>query len=81
MADDRLTSYALEVEGQMLEICAVSMGNPHCVLQVPDVGNASVEQLGPKIEHHVRYPERSNVGFMTILTLTQYVVVAADQLK
>ena len=67
VADARSTCYALEVEGQNLEICAVSMGNPHCVLQVPDVASAPVEELGPKIEHHARYPERSNVGFMTVL--------------
>jgi len=70
VADARSTCYALEVDGQILEICAVSMGNPHCVLQVPDVGRAPVEEFGPKIEHHARYPERSNVGFMTVLDRT-----------
>jgi len=70
VADARSTFYTLEVEGQMLEICAVSMGNPHCVLQVPDVGSAPVEELGPKLEHHARYPERSNVGFMSVLDRT-----------
>lgn len=67
VADARSNCYALEVEDKILEICAVSMGNPHCVLQVPDVGNAPVDELGSKIEHHVRYPERCNVGFVTVL--------------
>ena len=70
VADSRSTCYALKVEDQTLEICAVSMGNPHSVLQVSDVGSAPVEELGSKIEHHARYPERCNVGFMTVLDRT-----------
>jgi diaminopimelate epimerase len=62
--------YVLEVDGETLEISAVSMGNPHCVLQVADVETAPVHELGPKIEHHERFPERANVGFMKILDST-----------
>src|SRR6202041_4055171 len=46
---------------------AVSMGNPHAVLQVPDVNTAPVERFGPSIEHHPRFPRRTNVGFMQIV--------------
>lgn len=67
VAAARSSRYTLEVDGQRIEVSAVSMGNPHCVLQVPDVKNAPVAELGPKIEHHARYPDRSNVGFMEIL--------------
>lgn len=70
VADSRSSCYALEVGDQNLEMCAVSMGNPHCVLQVPDVGSAPVGELGPKIEHHARYPDRCNVGFMAVLDRT-----------
>ena len=42
------------------------MGNPHCVLIVPNVATARVDELGPKIEHHERFPELVNVGFMRI---------------
>ena len=50
----------------MLEIQAVSMGNPHCVLQVASVEDAPVQRLGPIIEQHQRFPEKANVGFMRI---------------
>jgi diaminopimelate epimerase len=66
VADAREAHYVLDVDGQSLEILAVSMGNPHCVLRVPDVETARVEELGLKIEHHERFPERTNVGFMSI---------------
>ncbi|MBS0612779.1 MAG: diaminopimelate epimerase [Proteobacteria bacterium] len=59
--------YALNVNGREIDIGAVSMGNPHAVLQVPDIDAAPVERLGPAIEHHARFPKRTNVGFMQIV--------------
>jgi diaminopimelate epimerase len=59
--------YSLQVDGADIEIGAVSMGNPHAVLRVPDVKTAPVERIGPSIEHHARFPKRTNVGFMQIV--------------
>jgi diaminopimelate epimerase len=59
--------HSLRVDGADIEIGAVSMGNPHAVLQVPDVNAAPVERIGPSIEHHPRFPKRTNVGFMQIV--------------
>jgi diaminopimelate epimerase len=61
-------SYALEVGGRRVEMGAVSLGNPHAVLTVSSVENAPVEELGPLIERHVRFPNRVNVGFLEIVT-------------
>jgi diaminopimelate epimerase len=60
-------SYGLEVGGETMTIGAVSMGNPHAVLQVPDVESAPVALVGPQIEHHPRFPALVNVGFMQVL--------------
>lgn len=60
-------TYVLLVDGHALTISAVSMGNPHAVLQVADVSTAAVSDLGPLIEHHERFAERTNVGFMQIV--------------
>jgi diaminopimelate epimerase len=60
-------TYALNVDGRDVEIGAVSMGNPHAVIRVPDVKTAPVERIGPSIEHHPRFPKRTNVGFMQIV--------------
>jgi diaminopimelate epimerase len=60
-------SYSLDVEGVQVEIGALSMGNPHVVMRVADVKTAPVEQFGPSIERHPRFPNRTNVGFMQIV--------------
>ncbi|MEE1865546.1 MULTISPECIES: diaminopimelate epimerase [Pseudomonas] len=60
-------SYPLEVAGQQIELAAVSMGNPHAVIRVNDINNAPVHELGPQIEHHPRFPQRVNVGFIQII--------------
>jgi diaminopimelate epimerase len=59
--------YPLNVNGREVDIGAVSIGNPHAVLVVPDVDTAAVERLGPAIEAHARFPKRTNVGFMQIV--------------
>ena len=45
----------------------VSMGNPHCVVQVDDIETANVAELGPLLESHERFPERVNAGFMQVV--------------
>jgi diaminopimelate epimerase len=66
-AEAEALSYAVEVDGQSVELAAVSMGNPHAVLRVADLDNAPVHSLGPKLEHHPRFPQRVNVGFLQVL--------------
>jgi len=60
-------THRLNVDGEDIEITAVSLGNPHAVLRVADVKTAPVEVLGPAIERHPRFPKRTNVGFMQIV--------------
>lgn len=59
-------TYPLPVGEGHIEICALSMGNPHAVLEVDEVKDAPVATLGPVIEHHAWFPELTNVGFMHI---------------
>ena len=60
-------SYALQVGDEAVEIGAVSTGNPHAVLRVADTAAAPIARLGPGIEHHPRFPQGANVGFMQIV--------------
>jgi len=65
-AESQALRYELNVDGAKIEMAAVSMGNPHAVLQVADVHAAPVLELGAKISHHSRFPEQANVGFMEV---------------
>ncbi len=58
--------HPLSLAGQELEVTAVSMGNPHCVLFVPDVSEAPVHHLGPLLEQHPLFPARVNVEFVAV---------------
>ena len=55
------------VGGAPVSITALSMGNPHAVQVVEDVEAAPVRTQGPLIEHHPRFPQRVNAGFMQIV--------------
>lgn len=67
IADARAPRYELQLDGVPQSVGAVSMGNPHLVLQVSDVRRAPVELLGPRLENHARFPDRANVGFMQLV--------------
>lgn len=56
----------LDIEGLPVG-CCVSMGNPHIVFFVHDVLNVDLASIGPKIENHLSFPERTNVEFAQIL--------------
>jgi len=67
IAPERAQSYELEVEGQSYTVGVASIGNPHVLLYVDDLHIADVQTLGPRIEHHERFPNRVNVGFVQVL--------------
>lgn len=60
-------TYSLDVAGTPIEIAAVSMGNPHAVMEVADVNAAEVDRLGPLVTMHPRFPHGVNAGFVQIL--------------
>jgi diaminopimelate epimerase len=57
----------LEVDGRVLDVSVLSMGNPHAVQVVADVDAAPVQAEGPRIEHHRRFPERVNAGYVQVV--------------
>ncbi|HEY6094464.1 MAG TPA: diaminopimelate epimerase [Gallionellaceae bacterium] len=66
-SDSEAVTQPLDVNGTVVQISAVSMGNPHAVQVVEDVEHAPVLSMGPLIEHHARFPRRVNVGFMQVV--------------
>ena len=57
----------LEVDDRAVEISAVSIGNPHCVVIRDSVDEHLARELGPLIERHSVFPNRTNVQFMRVL--------------
>jgi diaminopimelate epimerase len=60
--------YTLQLDSGELEFGAVSMGNPHAVINVDDVATAPVAELGKQLQAHVAFAQSVNVGFMQILS-------------
>ena len=57
----------IDIRGQILEYCAATIGNPHCVVLRPAVSADEARHWGPLIETDPRFPNRTNVQFMQIL--------------
>ena len=66
VAKEEHDRYRIDVAGREVEVGAVSVGNPHAVVEVDDVAAAPVESLGPQIEHADAFPQRCNVGFAEV---------------
>lgn len=67
LAEEESKFYTVQVNDTEKAFAAVSMGNPHAVLQVTDVKTAPVAELGRALESHAFFPERVNVGFMQVV--------------
>jgi diaminopimelate epimerase len=57
----------LELEGEKLNYCAATVGNPHCVVLREEVSEELARRFGPLIEKDPRFPNRTNVQFMKVL--------------
>lgn len=55
------TPEAIDVHGNAVELTPVSLGNPHAVIRCEDAAREVLLRLGPLIETHARFPERTNV--------------------
>jgi len=60
--------YQLRIDNKVISFNAMSMGNPHAVIEVADVSAAPVTELGPKLQQSSYFPESVNVGFMQIMS-------------
>lgn len=65
-ATGRVIDAPLDVDGINYQITCVSMGNPHCVVFVPDVDRVRLDVIGPRFEHHPFFPKRVNTEFVRV---------------
>jgi diaminopimelate epimerase len=67
LMNQQADTYHHEIDGQKIEFSAMSLGNPHMVIQVDDTATAPVQDWGEHFQHDELFPQRVNVGFMKIL--------------
>jgi diaminopimelate epimerase len=62
----RELSYQTEYEGRSLSFSALSIGNPHMVMQVEELQQLNIKPIGSFFESHPMFPEKANIGFMQV---------------
>lgn len=63
---DQVVDYELDVAGEILKVTALQMGNPNCCLFIDDFAALDWRRIGPAIENHRQFPERTNVVFVRV---------------
>ena len=64
---DQVVDFDLDVEGETQRITCVSMGNPHAIMFVEDIKNIPLTTLGPVMEKHAFFPNKTNVEFVEVM--------------
>ena len=58
---------SIEVGGRQFEYCAATIGNPHCVVPLPEISEALARRYGSLLEVHPNFPRKTNVQFLKVL--------------
>lgn len=64
----RAVNEPLVIDGKKYRFTSLSMGNPHCVIFVPNVAKFPVTEVGPKIEKYKFWPRKVNVEFVEVVS-------------
>jgi diaminopimelate epimerase len=72
--NSRVINEGLKVDGKRIEITAVSMGNPHVMVFEENVDSVPVTRLGPMIETHKSFPDRTNVHFVQVCNPSEMIL-------
>lgn len=62
----RVLEERLELDDRTVRITCANIGNPHAVIFVDDATAVPLAEIGPKIENHSKFPQRTNVEFVTV---------------
>ncbi len=71
LQDKEALSYAIPLDQQVFEASVLSLGNPHAILQVPDLAKIELKTLGAALSTHPCFPKAANIGFMQVLHRSQ----------
>lgn len=79
VAEDEFIDKFLKVEGQPMEMTAISVGNPHAVIFVEDAAQIDLDKWGPAIENHPAFPQRTNVHFVEVVSPQEIIMVTWER--
>ena len=65
-APGRVLEEPIDVGGTTMKVTCANIGNPHAVFFVDDATKVPLAEIGPKVEHHPAFPQRTNVEFVTV---------------
>ena len=65
--DGKMLAKTITVDGKEYKGTFVCIGNPHLVIFIDDIKNVNLPAIGPKLENHPLFPERTNVEFVEVL--------------
>lgn len=65
--DREVINESVTVAGREFQFCAATIGNPHCVITLPEISADLAKEYGPGLETHDLFPNRTNVQFMQVL--------------
>ncbi len=57
----------IRIQDRDFTYCAATVGNPHCVIPLPEISEKLARQYGPDLEVHKNFPRRTNVQFLQVL--------------
>jgi len=57
----------IKIQDREFTFCAATIGNPHCVIPLPEISEAMARRYGPDLETHANFPKRTNVQFLKVL--------------
>lgn len=57
----------IRIQDREFTFCAATIGNPHCVIPLPEISEKLARQYGPDLEVHANFPKRTNVQFLRVI--------------
>lgn len=63
---EKVVDYALQVNGDPIQVTALQMGNPNCCIFVKDFDELDWRRVGKILENHKQFPDRTNVVFVRV---------------
>ncbi len=65
--EDVCVNLPIHIKNEEYRVTCVGMGNPHCVLFTENAENVKIDEIGPILERHPMFPQRTNVEFATVI--------------